>query len=60
MAVALAHIDRFKEAEHAVSRLIAEKPDFTCTFAEKKLFFIKLPEQLELYLDGLRKAGVPE
>jgi len=60
MAVALAHIDRLKDAEQTVAKLIAEKPEFTCTFAEKKLFFIRRPEQLALYLDGLRKAGVPE
>ena len=59
MAVALAYLDRPREAEQCVARLIAEKPDFTCAFAEKKLFFIKRPEQLTLYLDGLRKAGVP-
>jgi hypothetical protein len=28
--------------------------------AQRKLFYIKRPEQLALYLDGLRKAGLPE
>ncbi|NKB49898.1 MAG: tetratricopeptide repeat protein [Alphaproteobacteria bacterium] len=60
MAVALAYLDRQHEAERAVARLLAEKPNFSSAFAEKKLFFIKRPEQLALYLDGLRKAGVPE
>ena len=60
MAVALAHLDRLPEAQAAVARLLAEQPDFSRAFAEKKLFFIKRPEQLALYLEGLRKAGVPE
>jgi TolB-like protein len=60
MAVALAHLDRQQDAEQAVARLLAEKPGFSRAFAEKKLFFIKRPEQMALYLDGLRKAGVPE
>lgn len=60
MVVALAHLDRPQEAKRAVARLLAEKPNFSYAFAEKKLFYIKQPEQLALYLDGLRKAGVPE
>ena len=55
-----AHLDRPEEAQRAVTRLLAENSDFTYKFAEKKLFYIKRPEQLALYLDGLRKAGVPE
>lgn len=60
MAVALAHLDRPDEAAQTVARLLAENPDFSGAFAEKKLFIIKRPEQLALYMDGLRKAGVPE
>lgn len=60
MAVALAHLDRADEAKRAVARLLAEKPGFSLGFAKRKLFYIKRPEQLALYLDGLRKAGVPE
>ncbi|MCZ6454790.1 MAG: adenylate/guanylate cyclase domain-containing protein [Alphaproteobacteria bacterium] len=60
MAVALAYLERPKEADQAVARLLTENPKFSHAFAEKKLFYIKRPEQLALYLDGLRKAGVPE
>jgi tetratricopeptide (TPR) repeat protein len=60
MAVALAHLGRHDEAERIVAKLLAEKPDFSCLFAERKLFYIKRPEQRALYLDGLRKAGLPE
>jgi adenylate cyclase len=58
-AVALAYLDRPDEAGRMVERLLAEQPAFSCAFAEKKLFYLKRPEQLKLYLDGLDKAGVP-
>ncbi len=60
MAVALSCLDRREEAQQVIDRLLEEKPDFSVAFAEKKLFFLKLPEQLALYLDGLKTAGVPE
>jgi len=58
-AVALAYLDRPDEARRMVERLLAEQPAFSRAFAEKKLFYLKRPEQLKLYLDGLDKAGVP-
>ncbi|KUO61351.1 MAG: hypothetical protein APF80_05880 [Alphaproteobacteria bacterium BRH_c36] len=60
MVVALAHLNRLDEAEKLVQELFIEKPKFSCAFARKKLFYIKLPQQIELYTAGLRKAGVPE
>ena len=60
LAVALAHLGESADANDAVAHLLARKPDFSCAFATKKLFYIKRTEQLALYLDGLRKAGVPE
>jgi adenylate cyclase len=54
IAVALAHLDRPDEARRAITKLLAEKPGFTCGMAQQKLFYIKRPEQLEIYLDGLR------
>ena len=58
-AVALAYLDRPGEARRMVERLLAEEPAFSRAFAEKKLFYLKRPEQLKLYLEGLDKAGVP-
>jgi hypothetical protein len=29
-------------------------------FARKKLFYLKRPEQVRPYLDGLKRAGVPD
>jgi TolB-like protein/Tfp pilus assembly protein PilF len=60
LTVALALLDKTAEASDAAAQLLARKTGFSCAFAEKKLFYIKRPEQLALYLDGLRKAGVPE
>ena len=57
--VALAHLDRVSEATSAVEELLARCPEFSVAFAHTKLFHLKRPEQLELYLDGLSRAGVP-
>jgi hypothetical protein len=46
------------EVRHTIEKLLAEKPGFSCAFVKRKLFYIKRPEQLALYLDGLRKAGL--
>ncbi len=59
-AAALGHLGRDENAHAAVADLISQQPKFCRRFAAKKLYFIKRPEQLQLYLDGLRKAGVPE
>ena len=59
-AVALALLERRDDARKSVERLLEEKPGFSRTFARKKLFYLKRPEQLQLYLDGLKKAGVPD
>ena len=59
-AVALAYLERRDEARLTVEKLVAEKPGFTCEFAERKLFYLKRQDQLKLYMDGLRMAGVPE
>ncbi|WP_455375797.1 winged helix-turn-helix domain-containing tetratricopeptide repeat protein [Kaarinaea lacus] len=59
-AVALAHLGRNQEAKQTVQRLLQQNPKFSLAFAREKLFYLKLPEQIELYIDGLKKAGVPE
>jgi tetratricopeptide (TPR) repeat protein len=57
---ALGQLDRPHELETAVRELVRRKPDFSCGFARKRLFYIKNPVQLDLYVDGLRRAGLPE
>lgn len=59
-AVALALLDRRDDARKTVDRLLEEKPKFSRMFARKKLFYLKRPEQIRRYLDGLEKAGVPD
>jgi len=60
MAVALAYLGRDQEAKNAVGRLLQQNPNFSIAFAREKLFYLKMPEQIELYLKGLEMAGVPE
>jgi adenylate cyclase len=57
--VALSNLDRRAEAAAAVRTLLEQCPDFSVEFARRKLFYLKRPEQLELYLGGLTDAGVP-
>ena len=59
-AVALAHLERCDDARRVTANLLADRPDFSVRFARRKLFYLKKPEQLQLYLDGLALAGVPE
>lgn len=57
---ALGHLTDAKRIEAAVTELLGRRPDFTCRFARERLFYINSDEQLDLYLEGLRKAGIPE
>jgi tetratricopeptide (TPR) repeat protein len=57
---ALGHLQRPGDLSTAVPELLQRKQDFSCSFARKRLFYVKNPDQLELYLEGLRKAGIAE
>jgi len=56
--VALGHLGCEAELAAALADLQQRKPDFSGAFARERLFYIKNPEHLERYLDGLRKAGL--
>jgi len=56
---ALGHLQR-PEAQAALVELLQLQPDFSCRLARKRLFYIKDPVHLDIYVEGLRKAGVPE
>src|SRR5262249_38128188 len=56
-AVALAYLGRGPEAKHALDAAIVEQPDLSVDFARKKMYFLKRPEQLAFYLEGLKLAG---
>jgi TolB-like protein/Tfp pilus assembly protein PilF len=55
---ALGHLGWHREMPDALAQLMQRKPEFSCSFAQERLFYIKNPEHLSRYLDGLRKAGV--
>jgi TolB-like protein/Tfp pilus assembly protein PilF len=57
---ALGHLGATDELRAAVQALLDRKPGFNCQAARQRLFYIKNPEQIDIYLEGLRKAGIPE
>jgi TolB-like protein len=57
--VALAYEGEKSDLQAAVADLLQRKPDFSRAMAERRLFYIKDAKQLALYIDGLRKAGLP-
>jgi len=57
---ALGHLGRRDESEAAVAELLRIRPDLCCEVARERLFYLKDRGQLEHYLEGLRKAGLPE
>jgi adenylate cyclase len=56
---ALGHAGRIKEAQAAVDELMRRKPDFNVSFMRETVTWYG-PENLEHYIDGLRKAGLPD
>jgi len=56
---ALAGLGRTDEARAQARTLLAEKPDFTCALARRKLFYVRDTEQLDRYVELLAAAGVP-
>ena len=57
-AVALGYLGRREEARACAAQLAVENQGFTRAFAERKLFYLKQPVHLQMYLDGLTMAGV--
>ncbi len=58
--VALAYLERSAELNLAKTKLNKLFPEFSCEFAQEKLFYLKDQNQIDFYIDGLRKAGVVE
>lgn len=58
-AVELAYLDRREELPRAAAALRAARPEFTLAFARRKLFYLKRRDQIEPYLEGLARAGIP-
>jgi TolB-like protein/class 3 adenylate cyclase/predicted Zn-dependent protease len=59
LASAYAHVGRIEDAEWEAEEILVLLPDFTLA-AEREKAAYKNPAHLEYYLDGLRKAGIPE
>ncbi len=58
-ASALAHLDRMEEAKRAVAQLQAARPGITSDFVRSRLFYLRDADQIETYVSGLQKAGLP-
>jgi adenylate cyclase len=57
--VALAHLGRLDEARAELGRSLAVDPKLTVAGYRERAHYLA-PEVLELYVDGLRLAGLPE
>ena len=59
LASALGNLDQTEDAHDAVIKALQRKPDLSLSYLETT-FPTKQPGGLEIYLNGLRKAGLPE
>ncbi len=58
LVAALGLLGDAKQAESAVRDLLQMKPGFSLDFVRKHLFYIKRPDQMHTYIEGLRRAGI--
>jgi TolB-like protein len=56
---ALGHLKRRDELAAAVAELLEMRPDFSQALARQRLFYVKDPQQIATYIEGLGKAGIP-
>lgn len=56
---ALGHLQRTEELSTAIAELLQRKPDFTARFARERLFYVRNSAHLDVYVEGLRLAGIP-
>lgn len=57
LAVALAHLGREAEAARALAEVRKANPRFSLEYARNQLFYLDRSDQIERYLEGLRRAG---
>ena len=57
---ALGYLKRSDALAIARNELARVKPDFSCREAEKRLFYLSNADQIAIYVEGLRRAGVPD
>lgn len=58
--VALGHLGRDADIRGAVDELLQVRPDFSQAVARQRLFYVKNSDHVATYIEGLRRAGVPE
>ena len=56
---ALGHLGAGEDLPPAISALCEARPGFTRAFAKERLFYVKREDQMDTFLDGLRRAGIP-
>jgi adenylate cyclase len=59
-AAACGHLGRVEEGGECVRRLLKLRPGFTVASAKKALGTFVSPEVIAIFLEGYRKAGMPE
>ncbi|MCR9136734.1 MAG: tetratricopeptide repeat protein [Alphaproteobacteria bacterium] len=58
LVTALGHLGDADACRSAIGNLHQVKPEFSISFAREHLFYLKLDDQMETYIDGLKKAGI--
>lgn len=58
LVAALGHLGDQAQTAPVLKDLLEKKPAFSLDFARQHLFYLKRGDQLDIYLEGLRKAGV--
>jgi len=56
---ALGHLGSRDQSQAVLADLLKLKPEFSCRFAEQRLFYIRNRDQVARYIDGLKRSGVP-
>ena len=59
LVAALGHLGDTERVGAAIEQLLDVKPEFTVDFAKERLFYLTQESQIDTYLEGLRKAGLP-
>ena len=57
---ALGHLGRLGEAAQALAELLDYQSGLTCERVTELMYYHKNPDDLSLFVEGLRKAGLPE
>ncbi len=60
MTALLGASGKIEEARTAADALLDKKPNYTCSFARQDFFFTEDDKFVDVYVEGLRKAGLPE